>query len=162
MAEIKKVIATIVYLKGHRSAIMKSDKPRMVDGKEMGIEAVGQMLQFAPRVQGREGMAMPLDRAFAPELGAANEQRETLELDSLDGVIVGPAGAHLAAMKASGDIDFVCASARLPELKGFRTRDQLKAQADRDAGVADAAREQSIIATLEARLAALEGRSVAA
>ena len=162
MSKTETVTATIVYHRGHRSAIMRSERPRLVGGKEVGIEATGQMLQFAPRVQGREGMAMPLDRAFAPELGADNLQKETMELEAVDGIISGPSGQHLAAMREAGDITFECSGARLPALKGFQTRAALKALADRDAGVASAAQEMSIIEQLQARLAALEGSRAAA
>lgn len=149
--KIEKVEVTIVYHKGASLALMASEKPRLVTDKETGIEASGQMIHFAPEVQGVEGSAMSLDKAFAPVRGA--DQKQTLTLDAADGVICNPAGANLAAMVLSGEISVVCAKARLPEIKGYQSRDALLKQADRDARVVA---ERGELDALRARLSELE------
>jgi hypothetical protein len=149
-SKIERVEATIVYHKGGALALMASEKPRLVSD-DVGIEATGQMIHFAPEVAGSANSAMPLAAAMAPIGGV---QRQTLTLDAQDGVICKPAGPHLASLVASKEISFECSKARLPTLKDYRPRAELLAQADRDAQVVA---EVSELDGLRARLAALEG-----
>lgn len=152
MSKTNMVEVTIVYHKGSRLALMASERPLQVEAAT-GILATGQMVCFAPEVEGGEGRAMSLDRAFAPAPG--NAQKETLSLEAVDGLIANPAGAQLAALQASGVITVHCSTARLPDVRrDFKPRTDILKQADRDAGIGV---ETDEIAALRQRLTALEG-----
>lgn len=158
MSKIVKVQAKIIRNKGGSYALMQSQPMDSTDSAA-GVKASGEMIVFALPIQGVEGQAMSLSQAFAAMPGS--EAAEEITLNALDGVICNPAGRALAQEVASGQIAFYCANAKLPELKGFRTRAQLLAQADREAGISDARAESDIIGALQARLAALENRPAA-
>ena len=94
---------------------LAQSRPRQVTDGPFNVAATGNMLAFSVPVVEKG------PRAGEPVPDGA--QTLTMQVDTVDGVIVGPTGKNLARLVANNEI--TVSGARLPELGGWKSRETL-------------------------------------